>query len=106
MSGKHTSAPSNGDSVPVYLSTPPGGSGPGVVVIQEWWGLVPHIRSVCDRFAAEGFVAAAPDLYRGAKADNDEPDRAGELLMAMALDRAAKDMVGTVDDLLARPEVS
>ena len=42
-----------------------GGSGPGVVVIQEWWGLVDHIRDVCDRLAAEGFVALAPDLYGG-----------------------------------------
>src|SRR6266550_6955607 len=93
---------SNGGTTPGYLATPEKGTGPAVVVIQEWWGLVPHIQDVCDRFAAEGFVAAAPDLYRGAKADNSEPDRAGELLMAMALDRAAKDMVGTVEDLLAR----
>jgi carboxymethylenebutenolidase len=106
MAGKHTAVPTTGDHVPVYLSAPPGGRGPGVVVIQEWWGLVPHIEDVADRFAAEGFVAAAPDLYRGAKADNSEPDQAGELLLAMALDRAAHDMVGTVDDLLARDEVT
>ena len=56
---------SNGGTCPGYLATPEGGSGPGVLVIQEWWGLVPHIKDVCDRFAAEGFVALAPDLYRG-----------------------------------------
>jgi carboxymethylenebutenolidase len=106
MAGKHTVVPHNGDSVPVYVATPPSGSGPGVVVIQEWWGLVPHIKSVCDRFAAEGFVAAAPDLYRGASASNSEPDAAFHLLMEMALDRAAKDMLLTVDDLLARDEVT
>ena len=56
---------SNGGTCPGYLATPDGGSGPGVLVIQEWWGLVPHIKDVCDRFAGEGFVALAPDLYRG-----------------------------------------
>ena len=105
MAGKHTVVPHHdGDSVPVYVATPPSGSGPGVIVIQEWWGLVPHIESVADRFAAEGFVAAAPDLYRGAKTT--EPDEAGELLMSMALDRAAQDMVRTVDELLARDDVT
>ena len=48
---------------------------PGVVVIQEWWGLVPHIRDVVDRFAAAGFSALAPDLYRGTTTT--EPDPAG-----------------------------
>jgi carboxymethylenebutenolidase len=112
MAGEHTAVPSLDGHVPVYVSVPPSGAtareaearGPGVVVIQEWWGLVPHIQNVADRFAAEGFVAAAPDLYRGAKTT--EPDEAGELLMAMALDRAAHDMVNTVDDLLARDEVT
>ena len=48
-----------------YMATPRSGSGPGVVVIQEWWGLVPHITDVCDRFAAAGYTALAPDLYHG-----------------------------------------
>src|ERR1039458_4025410 len=56
--------PSGGSTDVGYLASPAGGSGPGVVVIQEWWGLVGHIKDVCDRFAAEGFVALAPDLYR------------------------------------------
>ena len=45
----------------------PGGAGsyPGVIVVQEWWGLTDHIRSICDRLAHEGFVALAPDLYQG-----------------------------------------
>ena len=42
-----------------------GSSGPGIVVIQEWWGLVPHICDIADRFAAAGFTALAPDLYHG-----------------------------------------
>jgi carboxymethylenebutenolidase len=87
--------PSNGDTVSGYLATPESGSGIPVVVIQEWWGLVPHITDVCDRFAAEGFVALAPDLYHGKSTT--EPDEAGKLLMALNLDRAGRDMGGAVD---------
>lgn len=86
--------PSNGGTAQGYLATPESGSGPGVVVIQEWWGLVPHIQQVCDRFAAEGFVALAPDLFHGAKAELSEPDEAGKLLMALNIDQAGKDMHG------------
>ncbi len=56
---------SNGKTVSGYLAHPDDASGPGVIVIQEWWGLVPHIKDVVDRFAAAGFVALAPDLYHG-----------------------------------------
>ena len=67
-------------------------------MIQEWWGLVPHIKDVCDRFAAAGFVALAPDLYHGETTT--EPDEAGKLMMALNLDQAAKDMGGAVDHLI------
>lgn len=86
--------PSNGQSASGYLATPASGSGPGIVVIQEWWGLVPHIKDVCDRLAREGFTALAVDLYHGASAGNDEPDDAGKLMMEMELPRASKDMAG------------
>ena len=69
-------------------------------MIQEWWGLVDHIKDVCDRFAAEGFVALAPDLYRGAKTT--EPDEAAKAMMALRLDQAAKDMSGAVDEVASR----
>jgi carboxymethylenebutenolidase len=72
MAGSMTEIPVNGDNVPAYVSLPPSGSGPGVVVIQEWWGLVPHIRNVAARLAAQGFVALAPDLDRGK--ETTEPD--------------------------------
>ena len=49
--------PSNGQEGEGYRATPTSGSGPGVIVIQEWWGLVPHIKEVADRLAGEGFVA-------------------------------------------------
>ena len=55
--------PSNGRTAHGYLAPPESGTGPGVVVIQEWWGLTSHIADVTNRLAAEGFVALAPDLY-------------------------------------------
>lgn len=92
--------PSNGTSGQGYLAVPESGSGPGVVVIQEWWGLVDHIKDLCDRFAGEGFVALAPDLYRGQTTS--EPDEAGKLMMTMNIEQAAKDMSGAVDEVARR----
>ena len=104
--GEMVEFPSNGQSASGYLATPSSGSGPGVVVIQEWWGLVPHIEDVCDRFAAEGFTALAVDLYHGSSASNQEPDEAGKLMMEMELPRAARDMGGAVQWLLQSPHAT
>src|SRR5687767_5017016 len=104
IAGSLTEIAVNGDAVPAYVSLPPAGDGPGVVVIQEWWGLVPHIRNVADRLAAQGFVAVAPDLYRGK--ETTEPDEAGKLVMELQLGQAAKDMAAAVDTLLAMPETT
>ena len=90
--GETVEFPSNGHTCSGYLATPPSGRGPGVVLIQEWWGLNAHIRDLCDRFAAEGFVALAPDLYHGK--ETKEPDEAGKLLMDLDLAGAARDMLG------------
>ena len=98
--GEMIEFPSNGTTGTGYLATPSGGSGPGVVVIQEWWGLVSHIKDVADRFAAEGFVALAPDLYHGVATT--EPNEAGKMLMALNIAKAAQDMSGAVDVLLQR----
>src|ERR1700722_7282426 len=98
--GEMINFPSNGSEGQGYLAVPPSGHGPGIVVIQEWWGLVPHIKNVCDRFAAEGFVALAPDLYRGKQVS--EPDEAAKEMMALQLERAAKDMSGAVDEVQRR----
>lgn len=87
-----------------YLAVPESGSGPGVVVIQEWWGLVPHIRDVCDRFAAEGFVALAPDLYDGKSTT--EPDEAGKRMMTMNLEAAVDRIGGAMGMLLAHDAVT
>jgi carboxymethylenebutenolidase len=88
---------SNGGTCRGYLA---GNSGPGVVVIQEWWGLNEHIKDIADRFAAEGFTALAPDLYHGEVTT--EPDSAGKLLMSMNLSTAAKDLSGAIDLLQER----
>jgi carboxymethylenebutenolidase len=95
--GEIVEFPSNGHTGSGYLARSVEGAGPGVVVIQEWWGLVPHIQDLCDRFAAEGFTALAPDLYRGRTTT--EPDEAGKLMMAMNLEQAARDMGGAIDFL-------
>ena len=97
MAGEMVEFPSNGRQTPGYLAVPPSGRGPAVVVIQEWWGLVGHIKDVADRFANEGFVALAPDLFHGKTAS--EPDEAGKLMMSMEMDKAAKDLSGAVDYL-------
>jgi carboxymethylenebutenolidase len=95
--------PSNGSEAHGYLALPPSGSGPGVIVIQEWWGLTTHIASIVDRFAAEGFVALAPDLFGGATTH--DPNEAQKLMSELPEDRAARDLSGAVDYLLDRPEV-
>jgi carboxymethylenebutenolidase len=91
---------SNGGTASGYLAEPVSGTGVPLVVIQEWWGLVPHIIDVCERFAAEGFLALAPDLYRGESTT--EPDEAGKLMMALNMEQAAKDMSGAVDEVSLR----
>jgi carboxymethylenebutenolidase len=96
--------PSNGSTGSGYLAVPDGGKGPGVVVIQEWWGLNDQIKEVCDRFASEGFVALAPDLYRGKTTK--EPDEAGKLMMALNIEQAAKDMAGAIDFLKGHDAVT
>jgi carboxymethylenebutenolidase len=102
--GEIVNFPSNGTQGQGYLALPASGSGPGVVVLQEWWGLNAQITEVCDRFAAEGFVALAPDIYRGV--ETHEPDEAAKLMMALNIEQAAKDMAGAVDFLVAHDAVT
>ncbi len=99
MPGHSVEFSSNGGKTEGYLAAPEKGKGPGVIVIQEWWGLVDHIKDLCDRFAAEGYVALAPDLYHGKTTKS--PDEAGKLMMAMDIDRAEKDLRGAIQHLLA-----
>ncbi len=101
---QNVSFPSNGNTAHGYLATPASGSGPGVVVIQEWWGLDDHIADIADRLAAEGFVALAPDLFGGTVAH--DADEAGQIMSALPVDRAARDLAGAVDYLLASDAVT
>jgi len=87
----------NGGTANGYLAEPESGKGPGLVVLQEWWGVDDHIRDVCDRFAKEGFFALAPDFFRGETTD--QPDEAQQKMMAMSMDQAEKDMRGAVNYL-------
>lgn len=96
--------PTNGTTGSGYLATPESGAAPGVIVIQEWWGLVDHIKDVVDRCAAAGFVALAPDLYDGHTTDS--PDEAGRLMMALEIDSAERKLRGAIDYLLSRDDVT
>jgi carboxymethylenebutenolidase len=96
--GRMVSFRANGRAADGYLATPRGGRGPALVVMQEWWGLVEHIKDLCERLSHEGFFALAPDLYHGEKAKS--PDEAGKLMMAMTIADAAKDMRGAADYLI------
>jgi len=98
--------PVNGTEAEGYIAVPASGSGPGILVLQEWWGLVPQLKGVCDRLAAEGFTALAPDLYHGEIAEHTEMDKAGELMTGLPPDRAARDMAGAIDHLLAGDAVT
>jgi carboxymethylenebutenolidase len=101
--GERITFASNGSTCDGYLALPTSGSGPGVIVIQEWWGLVGHITDVADRFAAEGYVALAPDLYHGVMAT--EPNDAMKLMMGLAMDKAAQDIAGAAQYLVDRNDV-
>ncbi|MBI3548310.1 MAG: dienelactone hydrolase family protein [Elusimicrobia bacterium] len=95
---------SEGETTTGYEAAPKTGKGHGIIVLQEWWGLVPHIQQLCDRFAAEGFVAVAPDLYHGKSTQS--PDEAGRLFMALNIDQAARDVGGAAKRLLSHPQIS
>ncbi|BCJ47587.1 carboxymethylenebutenolidase [Actinoplanes ianthinogenes] len=104
MSVQNVTFPSNGGQAHGYLQLPEAGTGPGVIVIQEWWGLTDHIADITRRLAAEGFVALAPDLYGGATTH--DAAEAQQLMTEMPADRAAKDLAGAVDFLLAQEAVT
>lgn len=94
----------NGRDAQGYLAAPESGTGPAVVVIQEWWGLVPQIKGAADRLAGEGFVALVPDLFHGKTTTS--PDEAGKMMMALRVDEAEKDLRGAIQHLSRHPAVS
>ena len=102
--GQKVEFPSNGHTCQGYFAAPASGKGPAAVVIQEWWGLVPHIEDVVDRFAKAGFTAIAPDLFHGKTTKS--PDEAGKMLMELDAERAEREIAGAGEYLLKRPECS
>jgi carboxymethylenebutenolidase len=96
-----TSGGAGAGSAPGYLAVPSGERGPGVIVLQEWWGVDEHIRSICDRLAAAGFYALAPDLYRGETTT--QPSEAQQKMMALSMGEVEQDMCGAADYLAAQP---
>jgi carboxymethylenebutenolidase len=89
-----------------YLVVPDGGVGPGVIVVQEWWGLDPGILEMAERLGRVGFVALVPDLYHGELAAHTEMDKAAQLMSTLPPERAARDMAGAVDFLVTHPAVT
>lgn len=86
-------------TAPGYLALPQGGEGPGVLVLHEWWGLTEPFKQTCDRLAEAGFVALAPDFYRGKTTASIEEAEA----LGAELDRNVKrwrgDIVGALQFL-------
>lgn len=103
-SRQNTTFPSGDGQAHGYLALPPSGSGPGVIVIQEWWGLTDDMAEVTDRLAQAGFVALAPDLYGGRTTHDAE--EAGAMLSSLPVDESARDLAGAVDFLLAHEAVT
>ena len=95
----------DGETLTGYWARPEGdGPWPAVVVLQEWWGLNEHIMDVTRRIANEGYVALAPDLYKGQVAT--EPDEARKLVMELDMPTAVEEIGSDIDHLLAQEFVS
>ncbi len=82
-----------------YLAVPEHGSGPGVLVLHAWWGLTEPFRQVCDRLAEAGFVALAPDLYRGKSTASIEEAEALAGSLAQDGERVQSDIAGALQAL-------
>lgn len=92
------SFPSSGETVHGILYTPSApGPHPALVVIHEWWGLVPWVKEQAQDLAGQGYVTLAVDLYRGKTADN--PETAHELMRGLPQDRGVRDLVSAVNYL-------
>ena len=94
----------NGEHTPGYLAVPEATAPvPGVIVIQEVWGLNDDIKRIARMFAEAGYAALSPDLYHGN--ESEEMEEARKFAMAMQKDRAAKDIDAAIRYLKALPEV-
>ncbi len=103
-SGKMITFTSGSETPSAYLALPDGGGRkPAIIVIQEWWGVNDFVKGKADEFAKKGFVAMAPDLYRGKVAT--DPDTAHQLMRGMPEDRAIRDLKGAFEYLRSRDDV-
>ncbi len=96
----------NGNGAYAYVAQPDDDAKhPGLVLIQEWWGIEPHIRDLAQKLAAEGFVVAVPDLYHGKIVT--EPDEAQKMVMMIGgnIDKAAREIIGALETVKAMPNV-
>jgi carboxymethylenebutenolidase len=96
----------NGDNAYAFVAEPDDNARhPGVVMIQEWWGIEPHIRQLAQKLATEGFVVAVPDLFHGKIAT--EPDDAQKMVMMIRgnVEKAAREIIGALDTVKAMPNV-
>jgi carboxymethylenebutenolidase len=102
--GKMVTFPSGSEKASGYLALPEGaGRKPAVIVIQEWWGVDDFVKGKAHEFAKKGYVALAPDLYRGKVAT--DPDTAHQLMRGMPEDRAIRDLKAAFDYLRSRDDV-
>ena len=104
MTGELVQFERDGIQVSGYLSRPSAAPRAGMIVIQEWWGLNDDIKEIADRYAAEGYLALAPDMYHGQVAS--EPDEAMKLAMALERDRAATEIDAAIGWLKASQGVA
>jgi carboxymethylenebutenolidase len=101
---KMVSYPSGTEMASGHLSLPEAtGRKPAIIVIQEWWGLNDFVKAKADELAKKGYVAFAPDLYRGKVAT--DPDTAHQLMRGMPEDRAIRDLRAAFDYLRSRDDV-
>ncbi|BCJ58535.1 dienelactone hydrolase family protein [Micromonospora endophytica] len=95
----------DGGNAAGYLAIPStGAASPAIIVIQDWWGLAPHVRAVVDRFAEAGFVALAPDFRHGGPAS--KPSEPRQMLNSAQMDEAAADIAAAAEYLAGRDEVT
>ncbi len=98
--------PVNGNGAYAFISQPDDDAQhPGLVLIQEWWGIEPHITDLAHKLATDGFVVAVPDLYHGKIAT--EPNDAMRMIMLIweNIDRATAEIIGALETVKAMPNV-
>ncbi|MGH9799692.1 MAG: dienelactone hydrolase family protein, partial [Blastocatellia bacterium] len=95
----------NGKVVNAFIAKPEGvEKSPAVIVVHEWWGLNPHIEDIAQRYAREGFIAVAADLYNGVTTKDSK--EAGSLMSALKPEDGIESLKIVLDSLRANPEVT